>query len=125
MRKKLIAAPAIALALGGCGLQLFGPEPGLTTVTYSADDGFLYESGKEFAKATGKFEHPSGLKGEFEVLGVEAFPGQAIAAQVQMQQLEMMAGMMKFIEPLLRAGAAAYGVPLPAPAPAVDTPPAP
>jgi len=123
MRNMLIVAIALALAFatGGCGL--FGAQPGLTTVSYSPEDGFDYESGKEFRLAEGSFTRPDGLSGSFRVEGVEAFEGQMIAAQVQLQQLQqlqMMAGMMRFIEPLLRAGAAAYGIPLPAPA--IDAP---
>ncbi len=85
----LFGALLIALAsLPGCA-SWFGPQPGLTSFAISEKGALTLETGKEYGSLRGTFERPDGLKGTFEALGVQAFQGQAIGAQTQIEQMRL------------------------------------
>ena len=93
-----------ALLLSGCGI--FGAQPGLTEVEITSPNGLhiRYDSGKEFALLKGSFTTADGTSGTFEVQGVEAFPGQAILAEMQARQIDALSNMVD----LMKSLAAAY-----------------
>lgn len=74
--------------LGGC--SWFGPQPGMTTLRVDSDGSVKFENGKEYEEISGKFSRPDGLQGEFRATKVKAFEGQAIAAAMQLKQMEML-----------------------------------
>lgn len=84
-----ITLGSLALAVSGC--SMFGPKPGLLSLDISASCAVQFEDGKQYAKISGNFRRsPDGTcEGKFEAVGVEAFAGQAIGAQTQQQQMQV------------------------------------
>ena len=117
MRHLLIAT--FALLLSGCGI--FGAQPGLTEVEITSPNGLhiRYDSGKEFALLKGSFTTADGTSGTFEVQGVEAFPGQAILAEMQARQIDALSGMVDLMKSLAAAYASGGLIPPKPPAPPV------
>ena len=116
--KTAIALTVALFTLSACGAipaGLFGePVPGLTTVKMDADGSFKGNFGKEYQKISGTFARPDGMAGSFNAEGVEAFPGQAIQAGLQVEMMKMMQSMMQAIAPLLTGALSggATGLPL-------------
>jgi len=87
-------AAMMAVALSGCA-SWFGPQPGLLSVDISSQCAVKVEDGRQYARISGNFRRSvDGIcEGKFEAVGVEVFQGQAIGAQrdaVQMQMLQQM-----------------------------------
>ena len=119
------AAVALAALLSGC--SLIGPQPGLTDIEVTAPDGLQisYESGKEIGSVEGEYTKPDGTRISFQATQIEAFQGQAIAAQVRIAMAEAFAPLAQQMTDILARLAAMYaggGAPAAPPGP---KPPAP
>jgi len=90
--RRVLGLLSLLWGLAGCASWFGpqpGPQPGLTAFSISEKGALNLETGKEYGSLRGTFKRPDGLEGTFEALGVQAFQGQAIGAQTQMEQMRL------------------------------------
>ena len=71
------------LLIAGCAALKDSPEGGISSISLDKNGALNVKNSKEYASVKASMETPDGRKYNYEAVGVEAFEGQAIAAQLQ------------------------------------------